>query len=78
MWIAEIGDRDSTLSARFAGTTPTFSVPAVEEPRHSGAVALTVDLTPADGAWGVSAGYAGRFGDGAEDHGFLLRTSLRF
>lgn len=49
----------------------------LEEPRHSAAVSLGAELESLDG-WGLVAGYAGRFGKGAQDHGFRLGGSLRY
>ena len=43
----------------------------------STALSLGTDLAADDG-WALSAGYAGRFGDGAKDHGFFLGRRLRF
>ena len=77
LWIGELGDAGSAYTARLAGATPSWRVPGLEEPRHSGAVGLAVDLVSADG-WTVTAGYAGRFGDGAQDHGVLIGASLTF
>ena len=77
LWIGELAEVDSGYTARFAGTTPSWRVPAVDEPRHSGAVGLTADLVSAEG-WAVSAGYAGRFGDDAQDHGVLLGARFAF
>ena len=43
----------------------------------SAALSLGADLA-SKGGWALSVGYAGRFGDGARDHGFLLGGRLRF
>ena len=40
-------------------------------------LSLGTNLAAEDG-WALSAGYAGRFGEGARDHGFLLGGCLRF
>ncbi len=77
LWVAELADRDGSTTARFADTTASWRVPSVEEPRHSAAVALTMDLASEED-WAVSAGYAGRFGGGAQDHGFLVGARLSF
>ena len=39
--------------------------------RSGGALSLGTDFATEEG-WALSAGYAGRFGEGARDHGFLL------
>lgn len=52
-------------------------MPGLDEPAHSAAVGLGIDLASNDG-WTLGAGYAGRFAEGAQDHGFLARASLRF
>ncbi|MCA8930957.1 MAG: autotransporter outer membrane beta-barrel domain-containing protein, partial [Rhodospirillaceae bacterium] len=77
LYVAEVGDRDSGLTAHFPGAAVEFTVPAVEEPRHSGAVAVSIDLMPSDGGWALSAGYAGRFSRTSQDHGFLAGARLR-
>ena len=77
LWVGELADRDSGYSARFTGTTASWQVPSVEEPRHSAAVQVSADLVADDG-WAASAGYAGRFGDGAQDHGFAIGVRLSF
>ena len=43
----------------------------------STALSLGADLTSKDG-WALPAGYAGRFGEGARNHGFLLGGRLNF
>ena len=43
----------------------------------STALSLGTDLASKDG-WALSVGYAGRFGEGAKDHGFFLGGRLRF
>ena len=77
LWVTELADRDSSYSASFAGATASWSVPSVEEPRHSAAVSLSADVLSEDG-WASSLGYAGRFGDGSRDHGFLLGARVSF
>ncbi len=77
LWLGRLGDRRSQYDARFAGTSTSWSVPGLDEPAHSAALSLSVDLAADDG-WSLGAGYAGRFSDGAQDHGFLLGGSLRF
>lgn len=77
LWVGELADDDSSYTARFAGATSSWAVPSVEEPRNSGAIGLAADLVSTRG-WAMSAGYAGRFGDGAQDHGFLLGARFAF
>ena len=44
-----------------------------------GSAALSLGTDPASkGGWALSVGYAGRFGEGVKDHGFLLGGRLRF
>lgn len=50
-------------------------MPSLEEPENSLGVGL--GLGSVEG-WDLRAAYAGRFGDGAEDHGFLLGFSTEF
>ncbi|WP_421706978.1 autotransporter domain-containing protein [Algihabitans sp.] len=77
LWIGRLGDESTDTTARFAGTTTSWRVPGLEEPDHSAALSLGADLAADDG-WALSAGYAGRFGEGARDHGFLLGGRLNF
>ena len=77
LWIGRLGDETTDTTARFAGTTTSWRVPGLEEPDHSAALSLGADLAADDG-WALSAGYAGRFGEGARDHVFLLGGRLRF
>ena len=77
LWVTELADRDSSYRASFVGSTTTWSVVSLEQPRHSSAVRLSADLVSIDG-WATSLGYAGRFGGGSNDHGFLLGARVRF
>ncbi len=81
LWIGELGDRATEVDARFAGAGTAWRVPALEAPEHSAALSLGAELArDADrpGGWTLEAGYAGRFGDGAQDHGFLLKGGFKF
>ncbi|WP_421707960.1 autotransporter domain-containing protein [Algihabitans sp.] len=77
LWIGQLGDKSIDTTARFAGSDASWRVPGLEEPDHSAALSFGADLTSKDG-WALSAGYAGRFGEGAKDHGFFLGGRLRF
>ena len=77
LWIGRLGDESTDTTARFAGSDASWRVPGLEEPDHSAALSLGADLAANDG-WALSAGYAGRFGEGARDHGFLLGGRLNF
>ncbi|MGP1257250.1 MAG: autotransporter outer membrane beta-barrel domain-containing protein, partial [Kiloniellales bacterium] len=77
LWIARLGDEGTDTTARFAGTTSSWRVPGLDEPDHAAALSLGADLASQNG-WALSAGYAGRFGDGARDHGLLLGGRLSF
>ncbi|WP_375595380.1 autotransporter domain-containing protein [Algihabitans albus] len=77
LWIARLGDEGTDTTARFAGTTASWRVPGLDEPNHAAALSLGADLASQDG-WALSAGYAGRFGEGARDHGVLLGGKIRF
>ena len=77
LWLGQLGDTETEASARFAGTAAGWQIPALEEPTHSAALSLGADLT-SDAGWVLSAGYAGRFGEGARDHGVLLGGRISF
>ncbi len=77
LWVTELADRDSSYRASFVGSTTSWDVSSLEQPRHSAAVSLSADLVSRDG-WATSLGYAGRFGEGSKDHGFLLGARLSF
>ncbi|WP_375596368.1 autotransporter-associated beta strand repeat-containing protein [Algihabitans albus] len=77
LWIGRLGDETTEASARFAGTTASWRVPGLDEPDHAAALSFGADLASQDG-WALSAGYAGRFGEGARDHGILLGGRIGF
>lgn len=77
LWLGRLGDRRSQYDARLLGAATSWSVPGLDEPAHSAAVSVGAELAADDG-WRLGAGYAGRFAEGAQDHGFLLGGSLRF
>ena len=77
LWIGRLGDESTDTTARFAGSNASWRVPGLEEPDHSAALSLGADLAAEEG-WALSAGYAGRFGEGARDHGFLLGGRISF
>lgn len=77
LWVGRFGDETTDTTARFAGTTASWRVPGLDEPKHSAALGVGADLASDEG-WALSAGYAGRFGAGAREHGFLLGGRIQF
>src|SRR5690606_11128602 len=48
LWVGRFGDRRTSYNARFTGTTTSWTVPGLEEPRNSAAIGLGAELTSED------------------------------